>query len=171
MKKYSFLWVTGAIFLVTLAAHWWLGWQAYASQAMQHGQSPDLGGFLVEIGRDTFENWQSEFLQLCWQVAALSFLYYAGSPQSRGMTSAWRRSWMPCCVSWTPRPRNGSSRNWIAAIRDLRAGALAWRGASWRRELPLAAERQAIADRQEHHGDPRVAMDGGVQLAQGGSLV
>lgn len=34
--------------------------------------------------RDTFENWQSEFLQLIWQVAGLAFLYYAGSPQSRG---------------------------------------------------------------------------------------
>jgi hypothetical protein len=29
------------------------------------------------------ENWQSEFLQLIWQVAGLSFLWYVGSPQSR----------------------------------------------------------------------------------------
>jgi hypothetical protein len=26
--------------------------------------------------RDTFENWQSEFLQLIWQVAGLSYLWY-----------------------------------------------------------------------------------------------
>jgi hypothetical protein len=29
------------------------------------------------------ENWQSEFLQLIWQVAGLSFLLYVGSPQSK----------------------------------------------------------------------------------------
>jgi hypothetical protein len=84
MKKYSFLWVTGAIFVITLIGHWWFGWYAYVSEATDHGQAPQVRDFLVEIGRDTLENWQSEFLQLCWQVAGLSFLYYAGSPQSRG---------------------------------------------------------------------------------------
>lgn len=29
------------------------------------------------------ENWQSEFLQLIWQVAGLSFLWYVGSPTSK----------------------------------------------------------------------------------------
>ena len=33
--------------------------------------------------RDTAENWQSEFLQLIWQVAGLAFLLYIGSPQSK----------------------------------------------------------------------------------------
>jgi hypothetical protein len=29
------------------------------------------------------ENWQSEFLQLMWQVAGLSILWYIGSSQSK----------------------------------------------------------------------------------------
>ncbi len=29
------------------------------------------------------ENWQSEFLQLIWQVSGLSFLWNIGSPQSK----------------------------------------------------------------------------------------
>ena len=33
--------------------------------------------------RDTFENWQSEFLQLIWQVAGLTYLWDIGSPQSK----------------------------------------------------------------------------------------
>jgi hypothetical protein len=33
--------------------------------------------------RDTLENWQSEFLQLIWQVAGLSFPLHVGSPQSK----------------------------------------------------------------------------------------
>ena len=84
MKKYSFLWVTGLLFIVTLSGHWVLGWYAYVSEAAQHGQTPQVAEFLIQIGRDTLENWQSEFLQVCWQVAGLAFLYYAGSPQSRG---------------------------------------------------------------------------------------
>jgi hypothetical protein len=33
--------------------------------------------------RDTLENWQSEFLQLLWQVVGLALLLYIGSPQSK----------------------------------------------------------------------------------------
>jgi hypothetical protein len=33
--------------------------------------------------RDTMENWQSEFLQLMWQVVGLSILWYVGSSQSK----------------------------------------------------------------------------------------
>lgn len=33
--------------------------------------------------RDTMENWQSELLQLMWQVRGLSFLLYVGSSQSK----------------------------------------------------------------------------------------
>jgi hypothetical protein len=33
--------------------------------------------------RDTLENWQSEFLQLLWQVAGLAILLHIGSPQSK----------------------------------------------------------------------------------------
>jgi hypothetical protein len=35
------------------------------------------------MGRDTLENWQSEFLQLLWQVGGLAILLYVGSPQSK----------------------------------------------------------------------------------------
>jgi hypothetical protein len=32
---------------------------------------------------DTLENWQSEFLQLLWQVGGLALLLHVGSPQSK----------------------------------------------------------------------------------------
>ena len=38
---------------------------------------------MIEMLRDTFENWQSEFLQLIWQVAGLALLLHVGSPQSK----------------------------------------------------------------------------------------
>jgi hypothetical protein len=40
-------------------------------------------GFVIQTTRDTLENWQSEFLQLIWQVAGLALLYHVGSPQSK----------------------------------------------------------------------------------------
>jgi hypothetical protein len=42
-----------------------------------------IGDYLNMTLRDIMENWQSEFLQLMWQVAGLSFLLYVGSPQSK----------------------------------------------------------------------------------------
>jgi hypothetical protein len=35
-------------------------------EAQTHGQVPELASYAIEMGRDTFENWQSEFLQLIW---------------------------------------------------------------------------------------------------------
>jgi hypothetical protein len=49
----------------------------------EHNQPIETSGYIYETVRDTMENWQSEFLQLIWQVAGLSFLLYVGSPQSK----------------------------------------------------------------------------------------
>ena len=48
-----------------------------------HGLPPDAAGFVIEMLRDTFENWQSKFLQLLWQVGGLTMLLCVGSPQSK----------------------------------------------------------------------------------------
>jgi hypothetical protein len=84
MRKYSFAWVTAAFFLFSLVGHWLFGWFAFVDEQQALAQPVEVGPYLVEMLRDTFENWQSEFLQLMWQVAGLAMLYYAGSPQSRG---------------------------------------------------------------------------------------
>lgn len=83
MKRYAYLWITLAFFLVSIGLHWLFGWYAFADAARQHGQQPELSGWLVEMGRDTFENWQSEFLQLIWQVVGLAYFLYVGSPSSK----------------------------------------------------------------------------------------
>lgn len=82
-RRHGFIWVTGALFLLSLAGHWWLAWGAYRQEQAEHGAPADVSGYLLEVGRDTLENWQSEFLQLVWQVAGLSFLLFVHSPQSR----------------------------------------------------------------------------------------
>lgn len=81
--KRGYLWVTLALFLITLVGHWGFAWPAYAQEQEEHGEPVDFMGYFVQTSRDTLENWQSEFLQLCWQVAGLAYLWYVGSPQSK----------------------------------------------------------------------------------------
>jgi hypothetical protein len=83
LKLYSFGWVTLGFFVLSLAGHWIFGWLAYADEQSLHGAPVMVGDYLIEITRDTLENWQSEFLQLLWQVGGLAFLLYVGSPQSK----------------------------------------------------------------------------------------
>jgi hypothetical protein len=42
-----------------------------------------VSGYVIQVSRDTLEDWQSEFLQLLWQVGGLAILRYVGSPQSK----------------------------------------------------------------------------------------
>ena len=81
--KYGFLWITLLFFLISFAGHWTAGWFEFVSEQKEHGQPIETKAYVIQMTRDTLENWQSEFLQLVWQVAGLSFLLYVGSPQSK----------------------------------------------------------------------------------------
>jgi hypothetical protein len=83
MKRYAYGWITAAFFLISIALHWIFGWFAFVDEATEHGQSPEATAYMVEMARDTFENWQSEFLQLIWQVVGLAYFLYVGSPSSK----------------------------------------------------------------------------------------
>jgi hypothetical protein len=83
MKKYGYAWITLGFFLVSLVLHWYFGWNSYVEEAREHGQIAETSGYLNEMLRDTFENWQSEFLQLLWQVVGLAYFLYVGSPSSK----------------------------------------------------------------------------------------
>lgn len=83
LKNYGYVWVTVGFFLFSLLGHWIFGWFAYVNDQAAHHQTIAVDEYLVEMARDTFENWQSEFLQLIWQVAGLAYLLYVGSPQSK----------------------------------------------------------------------------------------
>ncbi|WP_374515211.1 DUF6766 family protein [Brevundimonas sp.] len=83
LKKYAYAWITLAFFTVSIALHWMFGWFAFVDEQTSHGQAAELSPYLMEMGRDTFENWQSEFLQLLWQVVGLAYFLYVGSPSSK----------------------------------------------------------------------------------------
>lgn len=80
---YSFAIVTAVLFVVS-----WVGQLVFQlievrNEASQHGQSFSWGDFWPQFLSSTFENWQSEFLQLVWQAVGLTLFYFWGSSQSR----------------------------------------------------------------------------------------
>ncbi|MDQ4087896.1 MAG: hypothetical protein M3177_07810 [Pseudomonadota bacterium] len=82
-RKYAYGWITLSFFLGSLLLHWYFGWHSFVDEARSHGESPELAAYANEMLRDTFENWQSEFLQLLWQVLGLAYFLYIGSPSSK----------------------------------------------------------------------------------------
>ena len=83
LRRYAYAWLTLAFFAISFALHWYFGWRAFVDEAKAHQEVPELGPYLNEMIRDTFENWQSEFLQLLWQVVGLAYFLYLGSPASK----------------------------------------------------------------------------------------
>lgn len=83
LKKFGFAWVTLGFLAISLVGHWVFGWFAFVDEQADLGAPVTTGAYLIVMLRDTFENWQSEFLQLLWQVVGLTILLYVGSPQSK----------------------------------------------------------------------------------------
>lgn len=82
-RGYAYAWITLGLFLFSLVGHWLFGWFAYVDEQHAHSQPIEVSGYVIQMGRATLENWQSEFLQLLWQVGGLAYFLYLGSPQSR----------------------------------------------------------------------------------------
>jgi hypothetical protein len=82
-SKYSYGWLTAGLFLFSIIGHWLFGWWAYVNEQAELHHPVNVPDYTVQMLRDVFENWQSEFLQLIWQVCGLAYFLYAGSPQSR----------------------------------------------------------------------------------------
>ena len=77
--------------LISLFFVSWIGqlvtqWQEFTDDQLSHGSEPELGDFFAVFGQATFENWQSEFLQL-FAFISLSALYiHKGSAESKDGT-------------------------------------------------------------------------------------
>jgi len=83
LRPYGYAWITLGLFAFSLIGHWLFGWFAYVDEQNLHHGPILIADYVVETARDTFENWQSEFLQLLWQVGGLALFLYVGSPQSK----------------------------------------------------------------------------------------
>lgn len=78
----------GILFVSLFLASWivqlFFEWRVYFAEQRAHGGSASFwsAGFWEEFGQSTFENWQSEFLQLAAFTIATAYLVYAGSSES-----------------------------------------------------------------------------------------
>jgi len=82
-KAYSFGLITFALFLFSWLGQFLTQMVVERNEARQHGGSFHWSEFWPQFFSSTFENWQSEFLQLVWQAMGLAFLLYWGSSQSK----------------------------------------------------------------------------------------
>ena len=77
-----------SIVLAILFVGSWIGqgfaqWAEFVSLQQAHNQPATIAGFMPEFWSATFENWQSEFLQLLTFVVLTSFLIHKGSSESK----------------------------------------------------------------------------------------
>jgi len=77
-----------SIVLIALFLASWIGqavfqWFEMANEAQAHGEASTLAEFVPAFFSATFENWQSEFLQLFSMVILTAFLVHRGSHESK----------------------------------------------------------------------------------------
>jgi hypothetical protein len=82
-RAYSFTLVTLVLFVVSWVLHLVFQVAEVSNEAAAHGQAFAWSQFWPRFFAATFENWQSEFLQLMWQAAGLAMFLHWGSSQSR----------------------------------------------------------------------------------------
>jgi len=73
------------LFLVSWALQTWTGWIEYVAQQASHGGTPaafGADGYIWPWAQSTFENWQSEFLQVFVFIVLTSFLVHGKSHES-----------------------------------------------------------------------------------------
>jgi hypothetical protein len=85
-EAYGLSIVLAGLFLGSWLLQTWAGWQQFVAEQAQHGQAgavfgPD--GYIWGWLEATFENWQSEFLQLFTFVVLTVFLIHRSSHESR----------------------------------------------------------------------------------------
>ena len=74
------------LFLLSMGGQVWTGWYAYNEEQCSHGQPPvTLVQYLGSghFGEATFENWESEFLQMAFYVLLTVWLFQLGSSESK----------------------------------------------------------------------------------------
>jgi hypothetical protein len=82
-KKRGYLYVTITFFAITWLIHGVTAYNQFVEEQQNHGQPLTMNAFWNEFIRQTTENWQSEFLQLSWQIGGLMILFAVASPQDR----------------------------------------------------------------------------------------
>jgi hypothetical protein len=85
-RDYSLSIVVGALFLGSFVLHTIFGWWQYVADQTSQGQQATLwgwDGYVIYWGEWTFQNWQSEFLEVFALIVLTAFLVHKGSHESK----------------------------------------------------------------------------------------
>lgn len=82
-KDYNLSIVLFILFILSWFAQLVFQYQEYKGNQQIHNQPAVVSEFVPEFLSSTFENWQSEFLQLLSMVVLTSFLIHKGSHESK----------------------------------------------------------------------------------------
>ncbi len=85
-RDYSLSIVLATLFMVSWIVQTITGWFEFASEQQSHNQTPQAfgpDGYVWRWAEATFENWQSEFLQLFTFVVLTTFLIHRQSHESK----------------------------------------------------------------------------------------
>jgi hypothetical protein len=85
-RDYSLSIFVLTIFLASFILHTIFGWWQYVADQTSQGQDPTLwgwSGYVIYWGEWTFQNWQSEFLEVLVLIVATAYLIHRGSPESK----------------------------------------------------------------------------------------
>jgi hypothetical protein len=73
------------LFLVSWTLQTWMGWSEFVAEQNERGQVAEAfgpSGYVWRWGQATFENWQSEFLQVFVFIVLTTFLVHRKSHES-----------------------------------------------------------------------------------------
>jgi hypothetical protein len=83
LKNYGLSLTLAGLFLISWMGQAVFQWLEFVNHAEEHDQVPETAAFTHEFLSRTFENWQSEFLQLLTFVVLTTFLIHKGSHESK----------------------------------------------------------------------------------------
>jgi hypothetical protein len=85
-RDYSLSIAVGTMFLVSFILHIIFGWFQYVADQQDQNSTPTLlglHGYITYFGEWTFQNWQSEFLEVLVLIVLTTYLVHKGSPESK----------------------------------------------------------------------------------------
>lgn len=82
-RNYSLSLILATLFLLSWLAQGVFQWQEFVNTQQEHEQAAEVVDFIPEFLSRTFENWQSEFLQLLTFVSLTTYFIHRGSPESK----------------------------------------------------------------------------------------
>jgi hypothetical protein len=86
LGNYGLTIVLAILFVLSWVVQTWAGWKHFAAEQKSHGEFAQFfgdSGYVYQWLAATFENWQSEFLQLLTFVVLTAMLIHKGSHESK----------------------------------------------------------------------------------------